>query len=192
MLSALYGPPCEGIHAKLEALELEDSEKVRKKREYERKTPLRRLDAIDRRILGQLVKAGRISNLDLAEKVGLSPTPCSRRIRQLEESGVIEGYSATINPSAFGLSLCVIVSVKLGRHGPDGHEQFLKAIRDRPEITECLLVTGGSDYLLKVWVEDIEDLRAFITNTLQGVPSVAETSTMLVLDQKSYPFAGLR
>ncbi len=157
-----------------------------------RKVPSTRLDAIARRILGQLVANGRMSNLEVAEKVGLSPTPCSRRIRQLEDSGVIEGYTANIDPAALGLNLCVVVAVKLARHGPDGHEQFRAAIRGRPEITECLLVTGGSDYLLRVWVKDIGALREFITTALQGIPAVAETSTMVVLDQTSYPLAGLR
>lgn len=133
-----------------------------------------------------------MSNLELAEKVGLSPTPCSRRLRQLEKAGVITGYEARIDPAALGLTLCVIVSVKLGRHGPEGHEQFRKAIQDRPEISECLLITGAADYLLRVWVADIEALREFITNALQAVPAVAETSTMLVLDQALYPAAGIR
>ncbi|HEV2674001.1 MAG TPA: Lrp/AsnC family transcriptional regulator [Aliidongia sp.] len=145
--------------------------------------PKLRLDAIDRRILGALLDDGRMSTLDVAEKVGLSPTPCSRRIRQLEAAGVIEGYAARINPAALGLSLCVMVSVRLARQGPDGHQQFLDAIADRPEITECLLVTGATDYLLRVWVRDIDALRDFITNALQGIPAVAETSTMLVLSQ---------
>jgi Lrp/AsnC family leucine-responsive transcriptional regulator len=161
-------------------------------RENRRNSLLSRFDAIDRRILDQLVSDGRMSNLEVAEKVGLSPTPCSRRIRQLEEAGVIEGYSAKLNPAALGLSLCVMVSVKLARHGPDGHEQFVKAIQDRPEITECLLVTGETDYLLRVWIEDIDALREFITSTLQGIPAVAETSTMLVLNAMSYPLAGSR
>ncbi|PTM38883.1 Lrp/AsnC family transcriptional regulator [Bosea sp. 124] len=166
---------------------------MRQRKASRRQDSLRqRFDAIDRRILIHLIDDGRMPNLDVAEKVGLSPTPCSRRIRQLEEAGVIEGYSARINPAALGLNLCVMVSVKLARHGPDGHEQFLQAIRDRPEITECLLVAGASDYLLRVWVEDIDALREFITNALQGIPAVAETSTMLVLDQTSYPLAGLR
>ena len=155
-------------------------------------SPKLRLDAIDRRILKVLVEDGRASNLDVAEKVGLSATPCSRRIRQLEDAGVIEGYTARVNPTALGLKLCVVVSVRLARHGPDGHEQFLKAIKDRPEITECLLVTGANDYLLRIWVEDIEALREFITIALQGIPAVAETSTMLVLKQTMLPLAGLR
>jgi Lrp/AsnC family transcriptional regulator, leucine-responsive regulatory protein len=133
-----------------------------------------------------------MSTLDVAEKVGLSPTPCSRRIRQLEEAGVIEGYSARVNPAALGLNLSVMVSVRLARHGPDGHEQFLTAIKDYAEITECLLVTGGVDYLLRIWIEDIDALREFITNALQGIPAVAETSTMLILDRTVAPFAGVR
>ncbi|MDQ0471932.1 Lrp/AsnC family transcriptional regulator [Labrys wisconsinensis] len=151
-----------------------------------------RLDAIDRKILRHLVEDGRMSNLDVAERVGLSPTPCSRRIRQLEESGVIDGYSARINPAALGLKLCVVMFVKLSRYGPEGHEQFLEAIGKRPEITECLLVSGRSDYLLRVWVEDTDALREFTINALQGIPAVAETSTMLVLNQITYPLADLR
>ena len=158
-----------------------------------RKNPLKyELDAIDRRILQCLVEDGRMSTLEVADRVGLSATPCSRRIRQLEEAGVISGYAAKIGPAAMGLSLCVAVSVKLSHHGPDGHEQFISAIRGRPEIAECLLVTGSSDYLLRVWVEDIDALREFITNGLQGIPAVAETATMLVLDEMAYPLAGLR
>ena len=156
-----------------------------------RKSPQSRLDPIDRRILKALMEDGRMSTLDVAEKVGLSATPCSRRIRQLEDAGVIQGYAARINPAALGLNLCVMVSVRLARHGPDGHDQFLKAIKDRPEVAECLLVTGASDYLLRIWIEDIEALREFITNALQGIPCVAETSTMLVLNETRGSFAGL-
>jgi Lrp/AsnC family leucine-responsive transcriptional regulator len=166
------------------------SERRQKDSKSRGKSPHARFDAIDLHILRELARDGRMSNLDIADKVGLSPTPCSRRIRQLEDDGVIEGYSARINPAAFGLRLCVMVSVRLARHASDSHEQFLTAIQDRPEITECLLVTGGNDYLLRVWVKDIDALREFITNALQGIPAVAETSTMLVLDQRSYSPAG--
>ena len=156
------------------------------------KTPhSQKLDAIDRRILRALVEDGRISTLDLAEKVGLSATPCSRRVRQLEEAGVIEGYTAKVSPAALGLHLCVVVSVRLARQGPDGHDQFLKAIKDRPEIAECLLVTGSSDYLLRIWVENIDSLSELITNSLQGISSVAETSTMIVLKRTDTSLSGL-
>lgn len=143
------------------------------------------LDRIDRKILAALQQNGRISNLDLAEAVGLSPTPCARRIRRLEEAGVIEGYAAKISPAALGFGICVMVSVKLAKQSPDAAEQFMTAIRDQPEITECLLVTGNVDYLLRVWVKDIEALRTFISEALQAIPCVAETSTMVILDTQS-------
>ena len=141
------------------------------------------LDATDRRILEELAANGRITTIELAEKVNLSATPCSRRIKRLEEAGVIEGYCARINPAALGVNLCVMISVKLARHAPDGHTEFLAAVERCPEITECLLVTGDADYLLKVWIRDVEALRDFTINTLQGIPAVAETSTTLVLKQ---------
>lgn len=147
----------------------------------ERKRPAAKLDAIDHRILAALVENGRLSTIDIADRVGLSPTPCGRRIRQLEDSGVIHGYTARLNPTALGMNVCVIVTVKLRRQDPDGHSQFLKVVESRPEISECLLVTGSSDYLLRIWVKDIDDLASFIPATLQGVPAVAETSTMLVI-----------
>jgi len=140
------------------------------------------LDQIDRRILAALQANGRISNLELAEQVGLSPTPCSRRIKRLEETGVIEGYAARISPAALGFGICVMVSVRLAKQSPDAASQFLTAIQGRPEITECLLVTGNVDYLLRVWVTDIEALRSFITEALQSIPCVAETSTMVILE----------
>ncbi len=143
---------------------------------------MHQLDAIDRRIVAALQANGRISTLELAESVGLSPTPCSRRVKRLEESGVIEGYTARINPAALGLNICVMVSVRLAQHGPEGGRQFLEAIAARPEITECLLVTGNVDYLLRVWVTDIDALRHFIGDVLQSIPAVADTSTMVILN----------
>jgi Lrp/AsnC family transcriptional regulator, leucine-responsive regulatory protein len=140
------------------------------------------LDAMDHRILAALQANGRMSTLDVAEAVGLSPTPCSRRIKRLEETGVITGYTALVDPGALGLGLSVVVSVRLARQGPEGHGQFLEAIRGRSEITECLLVTGNVDYLLRVWVKDMPALREFVTVNLQSIPTVAETSTMLVVD----------
>src|ERR1700733_4402219 len=99
--------------------------------------PTAELDRIDRRILAALQANGRMSNLELAELVGLSPTPCGRRVRRLEETGVIEGYAAQISPVALGLSICVMVSVRLAKQTPDAASQFLSAIQGRPEITEC-------------------------------------------------------
>jgi len=143
-----------------------------------------KLDQFDYRIIAELQRDGRISAVDLAERVGLSPTPCTRRLRRLEESGVIQGYTARISHAALGLGICVMVSVRLGKQGPEGAGQFLAEVARRPEITECLLVTGNIDYLLRVWVKDIDALRDFIGNVLQSIPSVAETSTMVVLNLK--------
>lgn len=148
----------------------------------ERNTPDLVLDAIDRRILSALLRDGRMTTIEVAETVGLSPTPCGRRIRRLEEAGVIQGYAAQLNHAALGLTICVMVSVRLAKHGPGTDKQFLDAIRTRPEITECLLVTGNIDYLLRVWVKDVEALRNFVRDVLQPIPAVAETSTMIILD----------
>ena len=128
---------------------------------------------------------GRISNLDLAERVGLSPTPCGRRLKRLEDAGVIEGYAARINPKALGLTISVMIGVRLVKQTPDASAQFLSAIRELPEVTEWMFVTGSMDYLIRVWVKDVKALRRFIAESLQAIPSVAETSTMVILDSQS-------
>ncbi|WP_054006665.1 Lrp/AsnC family transcriptional regulator [Cypionkella psychrotolerans] len=141
------------------------------------------LDSIDHRILDVLRRDGRISMLDLADRVGLSPTPCGRRVKRMEEAGVITGYAAQIDRRALGLNVCVLVSVRLARHGPEGTREFLSAVARHPEITECLLVTGNLDYMLRIWVRDIEALGVFIRDVLQSIPAVAETTTMVILKQ---------
>jgi Lrp/AsnC family leucine-responsive transcriptional regulator len=141
------------------------------------------LDSIDHRILDVLRRDGRISMLDLASRVGLSPTPCGRRVNRMEEAGVIRGYGAEIDPVALGLNVSVLVAVRLARHGIEGTEQFLGAISKHPEITECLLVTGNIDYILRIWVQDIDALGTFIRDVLQSIPSVTETTTMVILKQ---------
>ncbi|WP_217636808.1 MULTISPECIES: Lrp/AsnC family transcriptional regulator [Pseudomonas syringae group] len=140
------------------------------------------LDTIDRRMLAALEANGRISTVELAEIVNLSPTPCGRRLKRLEEEGVIIGYEAKLNPEALGLGICVIVSVRLSKQSPDASNQFIQAVQQHPEITECLLVTGNIDYMLKVWVRSIEALRIFLSKALQSIPCVEETSTMVVLE----------
>ncbi len=145
------------------------------------------LDSIDHRILDVLRRDGRISMLDLADRVGLSPTPCGRRVKRMEEAGVITGYAAQIDRRALGLHVCVLVSVRLARHGPEGTREFLSAVARHPEITECLLVTGNLDYMLRIWVRDIEALGIFIRDVLQSIPAVAETTTMVILKQDGAP-----
>lgn len=141
------------------------------------------LDSMDHRILDVLRRDGRISMLDLSDQVGLSPTPCGRRVKRMEEAGVITGYAAQIDRRALGLHVCVLVSVRLARHGPEGTREFLSAVAKRPEITECLLVTGNLDYMLRIWVRDITALGIFIRDVLQSIPAVAETTTMVILKQ---------
>ncbi|AIU87450.1 Lrp/AsnC family transcriptional regulator [Pectobacterium odoriferum] len=140
-----------------------------------------KLDAIDRRILAALVNNGRMTTAEVAERIGLSPTPCGRRIRQMEMAGVIEGYSVKLNPGALGLGICVLISVKLSRPNPEAHREFVSAVSGMKEVTECMLVTGESDYMLRVWVKDMDTLADFVPTVLQGIPCVAETSTTLVM-----------
>ena len=143
-----------------------------------------KLDAIDWRILKVMQSEGRISNLDLAERVGLSPTPCGRRLRRLEETGVITGYAARIDPVMLGLGISVIVTVRLTRQGSDDVSGFLEAVKRQPEITECLLVTGSLDYVLRLRVRDVASLRDFILGKLKSIPCIAETSTMIILQSE--------
>ena len=140
------------------------------------------LDDTDQKIIAVLAKEGRISNLELADRVGLSPTPCSRRVKRLEDDGVIMGYGARINPAAVGQSVSVMVQVRLSQQSPADIDAFMSAVHRLPEITECLLVTGNLDYVLKVQTKDVEALRDFVLKELKAIPSVSETSTMLILD----------
>ncbi|GLQ35181.1 AsnC family transcriptional regulator [Amylibacter marinus] len=141
------------------------------------------VDAIDHKILDVIRADGRISILELSDKVGLSPTPCGRRVKRLENSGVIMGYGARINPKALGLNISVLISVRLARQGPNASRQFLDAIKLRPEITECMLMAGNIDYMLRIWVRDIDALAVFVRDELQSIPAVAETNTMVILKQ---------
>lgn len=144
---------------------------------------LQDLDRTDRQILAVLRQEGRISNLELAERVGLSPTPCSRRVKRLEESGVIAGYAAKINQAALDQGIDVLINLRLTPQTPDVIETFIAAIDKLPEIKECLLVTGNLDYVLKVRTSDVEALRDFVLTELKSIPGVSETSTMLILDR---------
>ena len=140
------------------------------------------LDETDRKIVSVLTKEGRISNLELADRIGLSPTPCSRRVKRLEETGVIMGYGARINSAALGQNVSVMVQVRLSHQTPADIDTFMAAIHRLPEITECLLLTGNMDYVLKVQTKDVDALRDFVLKELKAIPGVAETSSSLILD----------
>lgn len=151
-----------------------------------------KIDGYDRRILAILQREGRISNQDLAERIGLSPSPCLRRVRALEEGGVIAGYRAVLDAKALGLSLLALVHISMDRHTPERFENFEGRISDLPEVLECLLITGQeADYQLKVIVRDMEAYQALLLDKItriEGVSGVHSSFVMRrVVDQTALP-----
>jgi Lrp/AsnC family leucine-responsive transcriptional regulator len=140
-----------------------------------------KLDKTDRRILDILQREGRISVTDLAERVGLSATPCARRIRQLEESGLIEGYAAIVDPRRAGQAIQAIVQIKL-QHSDEIVERFRRLLLERPEVLACYTMTGEMDFLLHVIVRDIEALSDFTTRRLLRMPGVRDVTSSIVLE----------
>ncbi len=124
--------------------------------------PMAALDSVDRRILEHLQTDGRLSNAELAEKVGLSASPCWRRVRALEEAGIIRGYVALLDAKAVGLPVNVFMSVSLTTQVQSALQRFEKAVQQRPEVMECYLMTGDSDYLLRIVVPDLEAYERFV------------------------------
>lgn len=140
------------------------------------------LDRIDRAILREMQRNGRISNLELADKVGLSPTPCARRVKRLEESGLIDSHVTLLNKQALGLNLTAMVGISMDRHTPDRFENFERSVRDMPEILECLIVTGQSaDFLLKVVVRDMQHYEQFLLGQLTKLEGVTGVHSSFVL-----------
>ncbi len=147
------------------------------------------LDAIDRRILTELQADARISNAALAEAVGLSPSPCLRRVRALEAAGVIRRYAALLEPAEVGLPISVFVQVTLERQIDRALETFETAIQDRPEVMECYLMTGDADYLLRVVVSDLTAYERFLKEHLTRVSGVASIKSSFALNQVKYSTA---
>lgn len=150
------------------------------------------LDRLDLRILDTLQHDGRITNAELAERIGLSPTPCARRVRQMEEAGLIDGQVVLLNASRLGLKLTALVQISMDRHTPDRFARFETEIARHPQVIECLLITGQSaDYQLKVVVQDMEQYQEFLLNTITRIEGVADvhSSFMLrkVLDTTALP-----
>lgn len=141
-----------------------------------------KIDRYDRRILEVLQEEGRISNQDLAERIGLSPSPCLRRVRALEESGIIQGYRAWLDAKRLGLSLMVILSISMDKHIPERFEHFDAAVRQMPEVLECLLITGrDADYQLKVVVRDMDAYQDFLLNKVTKIEGVSGVHSSFVL-----------
>lgn len=141
-----------------------------------------KLDRYDKAILKLLQKEGRLSNQELAERIGLSPSPCLRRVRALEESGLISGYRALLDAKQLGLSLMALIHISMDRHTPERFDNFEQRIRDLPEVLECLLVTGhDADYQLKVVVQDMEAYQALLLNKITRIEGVTGVHSSFVL-----------
>ena len=141
------------------------------------------LDKIDRRILETLQADGRVANVELAERIGLSPTSVGQRIKRLQRDGFIEGYGARLDPQRLGLGLLVFVEVLLDKTTPDVFDRFATAVRRAPEVLECHMVAGGFDYLIKTRLPDMAAYRRFLGETLLGLPGVRETRTYAVMEE---------
>lgn len=143
--------------------------------------PKLKLDAIDRRILAALQRDARLTNVQLAEEVGLSPSPCLRRVKLLEEAGILTGYHASLDRAEVGLGLMVFVGVKVERHGDTDAESFRVAVRQLPEVVVCHIVSGETDFLLQVVVPDLAAYERFLMGTLLKLPGVRDIRSNFVL-----------
>lgn len=141
------------------------------------------LSTIDRNILRVLQKNGRTSYAELARQVGLTATPCVERVRRLEGDGVIQGYTALINPEYLDAALVVFVQIRLNRSAQDAFEEFRSAVAELPEVQECYLVSGNFDYLIKARVADMSAYRRFYGETLLTLPEVQECTSYVVMEQ---------
>jgi len=143
----------------------------------------KRLDQVDLQILAQLQHNGRLTNVELARRVRLSPTPCLERVRRLERDGFIRGYTADLDADLLGVGLLVFVEVSIDRTSKEAFDEFARKIKEQPEVTECHMVAGGFDYLLKARVADMEAYRRFLGRALLEVPHIRETRTYFVMEQ---------
>lgn len=135
------------------------------------------MDQKDVQIVRALQKDGRLTNQDLSEQVNLSPSPCLRRLRLLEEEGVLKGYTALVDQKAYGLPLTVFIQIKLHMHNKDAVQAFEDRVMTIPEIMDCYIITGGSDYLLRVLCKDLDGYEFFVRETLHNLPGIASIDT---------------
>ena len=147
------------------------------------------LDSFDRKILQELQSGGRLTNVELAEKVGLSPSPCLTRVRRLEEAGIVRNYVAILDAERLGPAVSVFIQITLALQSQQTLDTFEKAVGSMPEVMECYLMTGDSDYLLRVVVRDTVALRDFILDKLTKTPGVANIRSSFALKQVTYKTA---
>ena len=141
---------------------------------------MKEMDAKDWQIVRELQQDGRLTNQELAARVNLSPSPCLRRVRLLEEAGVITGYSADVDPRACGLNITAFIRIALQRHERDAVAQFEDAVRRIDEILDCYLLTGEADYMLRVVVADLDEYERFVRRRLHAIPGISSMRTSLV------------
>lgn len=140
-----------------------------------------KIDEKDRQILRELSRDGRISNLDLAERVALSPSACLRRVAALETAGVITGYRAVLDPVKMGIGFTAYIAVGLSEHSKRAQEAFERAVARAPEVRECHNITGSVEYLLRVEAADLSSYKTFHTDVLGALPQVATITTYVVM-----------
>ena len=140
-----------------------------------------KLDHIDHKILRHLQENARITNADLADKVGLSPTPCLRRLRRLESDGIIRGYHTEVDREKLGLNVTVIILVKLEREDDNTLREFEASIQERSEVMECYLVTGKFDYFLRVVIPSLAAYETFLSETMLRMPNIATVESSFTL-----------
>lgn len=147
------------------------------------------LDTVDLRILAELQQDGSLTNVELARRVQLSPSPCLMRVKALETSGVIERYVALANPKALGLGVNVFISISLKEQTKDSLAEFERRIAEHEQVMECYLMTGDSDYLIRVAVRDIGELERFILEQLTPIPGIEKIRSSFALKQVRYKTA---
>jgi Lrp/AsnC family transcriptional regulator, leucine-responsive regulatory protein len=147
------------------------------------------IDSIDNRILSILQTDGRISNQDLAERVGLSPSPCLRRVKALEARGIVQRYVALVDPSAVGQGLQAVVQVRLDRQTSDSVARFEKELLKYPQVLECYLIAGDWDYVLRVVARDLDEFREFCVNRLAKIAGVGNVKSNISMKQVKYSTA---
>lgn len=149
------------------------------------------MDAIDRRIVATLQRVGRITTTELAERVGLSPTPCARRVDRLEREGIITGYGARVDPVKLGLPVSIFISVELERQDRDAISAFERAVRGFEEVMECHLMTGSRDVLLRVAAADLPAFDRFLEEKLMQVKGIRNLRSNFALrtmiQREAYP-----
>jgi len=151
--------------------------------------PVSELKEMDHNILRHLQENARLSNVELSERINLSQSPCLRRVRRLESEGVIKGYVTLVDQNAVGLPVSVFVSVSLEKQIETALEQFETAIRERPEVMECYLMTGDADYMLRVVTADLAAYERFLLDHLTRIPGVASIKSSFALKQVTYKTA---